>query len=53
MSYFTRKGIMIRQKIDGVFEIDKSGNFIPISNESQSSLIEVEKDEDHNNPIFE
>ena len=53
LNYNTRKGIMIRQKIDGVFEIDKSGNFIPISNESQSSLIEVEKDEDHNNPIFE
>lgn len=58
LNYNTKVQIMIRQKIDGIYDVDKSGKLVPVNNGAQSTTMmnddEEEEDEDNNNePIFQ
>ena len=47
---------MLRQKIDGIYDVDKSGKLLPVNNGDQTTTIFNDEEEDENNnddPLFQ
>ena len=54
LQYNTRYYIMLRQKIDGNYDVDKNGKLIPVNHFIQSTISDTDDEDNENNngPIF-
>ena len=56
LNYNTKIHIMLRQKIDGNYDVDKSGKLVPVNNGVQSTILNDDEEEDevnNNDPLFQ
>ena len=52
LSYNTEYQIILREKVDGIYDVDKNGKLIPLNRGNKTTYIEDEEEEDNNGPLF-